>query len=254
MLCRKDPTQGVFGPLSRAYFDLAETFSVELSVLSGSPALELVNEAEIRRPDAIVIGVKTGAGEARLGRTAWGVLQRSRLPVLLLPPPDDTTEPQEDGSPLQASQIVHPTDFSPMAHRSMRFARDLAAGAELPISLVHVLEHAPTQENEARAEDAARERLASMARGLEAEGLKAVDFHVARGIVWKSILQIAEAVPGSLIVMGSRGRRFISNLILGSQSRDVVRHARNPLFLIPPAWRAPSRGAEPAEGDRLWAE
>lgn len=252
VLFRKDPTRGVFGPLARAYAELAEAFSVELSVLSGAPALELVHEAELRGAEAIVIGTRTSAepGEDRLGTTAWGVVQSSRLPVLLLPPQDDIAGPEDDRPPLQTSHIVHPTDFSPTAYRSMRFARDLAAGADLPITLVHVLESGHIEDHADQDEDSAGERLASLAERLKDGGLKEVEFHTVRGTVWKSILGAAEAVPGSLIVMGTRGRGFVSNLILGSQSREVVRHARNPLVLIPPAWREPTRDEDPFEEGR----
>lgn len=249
ILYRKDPTRGVFGPLARAYADLTEGFSVEISVLSGAPAPELVHEAELRGAEAIVIGTRTRAepGEDRLGTTAWGVVQSSRLPVLLLPPPDDVAGPHDEWPPLQFSRIVHSTDFSPMAHRSMRFARDLAAGADLPIMLVHVLQSRYREGHGGQDEDPASESLASLVKGLKSGGLKDVESHIAKGTVWKCILSAAEAVPGSLVVMGTRGRGFVSNLILGSQSREVVRHTRIPLFLIPPAWRAPTRDEDPFE-------
>jgi nucleotide-binding universal stress UspA family protein len=239
VLYRKDPTLGVFGPLARAYAELAEEFSVELSVLSGAPAPELVHEAEARGAEAIAIGTNTRAnlGEDRLGATAWGVVQTARLPILLLPGREEGANAEGEEAPVQISRIVHPTDFSPMASRALGFARDLAVEAGLPITLVHVLESGPGPGKSDRTEDAARQDLASIAEDLEAEGVREVEVRLRRGVVWKCILQSAEAEPGSLIVMGTRGRGFVSNLILGSQSREVVRRARDPMILIPLAWR-----------------
>lgn len=245
-LYRKDPTLGVFGPLARAYAELAEAFSVELSVVSGPPAPALVHEAEVRGAEAIVIGTSTrpGHGEDRLGATAWGVVQSSRLPVLLLPPRLDVEGSLNGAAQFEVSRIVHPTDFSPMAERALRFASELAAEAGLPITLVHVLESGD-DDGHGRREHAARAELASIARGLEGEGVDRVEVQVERGEVWDRVLRCSDSLPGSLIVMGTRGRGFMSNLILGSQSREVVRRARHPLILIPPAWRGATGSEDP---------
>jgi nucleotide-binding universal stress UspA family protein len=48
-----------------------------------------------------------------------------------------------------------------------------------------------------------------------------------------AILYAAEQSEAALIVMGSRGRRELKSLLLGSASHHVVHHARRPVLIVP---------------------
>jgi nucleotide-binding universal stress UspA family protein len=239
MFYRKDPTAGVFDPLTRAYAKLSERFSVELSVLSGSVPAELVHEAEVRGADVIVIGAGAPGEplEERVGGTAWGVVRVSRHPVLLMPTRGGDPPADEGSAREPVSRILHPTDFSPMARQALAFVGKLSSESGLPITLLHVLEPESGEGGRADAEEEARAELASMAEVLEAEGAGGVEHDVRQGTVWRRILEACDEVPGTLLAMATRGRGLLSNLVLGSESREVVRRARVPLVLVPPGWR-----------------
>lgn len=48
-----------------------------------------------------------------------------------------------------------------------------------------------------------------------------------------TILEVARGEPGTLIVMGSRGRGRIASALLGSVSTAVVSHASGPVLVVP---------------------
>ena len=64
-----------------------------------------------------------------------------------------------------------------------------------------------------------------------------------------AILEVAEEVDARLIVIGSRGRRGLKSLLLGSVSHHVVQHARRPVLVAPaPALAAARRQLAEAVG------
>ena len=81
----------------------------------------------------------------------------------------------------------------------------------------------------------AAERLASEgAEYARARGLRAAPL-VANSTdsVAHAILEVAEEIDARLIVIGSRGRRGLKSLLLGSVSHHVVQHARRPVLVTP---------------------
>lgn len=61
-----------------------------VSVRVGQPAAEILGQAEESSADVIVMGMRGigGAQKLLLGSTSAKVLERSKLPVLVVPPPD----------------------------------------------------------------------------------------------------------------------------------------------------------------------
>jgi nucleotide-binding universal stress UspA family protein len=50
---------------------------------------------------------------------------------------------------------------------------------------------------------------------------------------WRAILEIADELDASLIVLGSRGLSTVASAILGSVSNAVVHHAKRPVLVVP---------------------
>ena len=90
------------------------------------------------------------------------------------------------------------------------------------------------------------------AAGLDAEARVASTGEVAAD----SIVELADQLDASVIVLGSRGQRGLKALLLGSVSHHVVHHARRPTLVVPsgPLAAARRRAAEPerlvSAGDR----
>jgi nucleotide-binding universal stress UspA family protein len=56
------------------------------------------------------------------------------------------------------------------------------------------------------------------------------------GIPWREIVTIADDENVDLIVVGSHGRSDIMQMLLGSVSENVIRHARQPVLVVRREW------------------
>ena len=51
---------------------------------------------------------------------------------------------------------------------------------------------------------------------------------------WEGIVEVADEIGAAVIVLGSRGLKGVRELVEGSVSQDVARHARRPVLIVPP--------------------
>ncbi len=208
-------------------------FAVEVDVPIGAPAVEVAREAEERNADVVVLGSRSHsrAREAFIGSVAWEVVRRSKVPVLLQrieasrPDPEGALELRISGLP---DRVVHPTDFSPVAERAFTWVEGLARRNVAEFILLHV--HAVGDET-ARTE--ARAQLEGLAERLRAAGAAQVKLELRGGSPSEEILSLGGRNPDHLVVMGTHGKGFFPGIVLGSESRQVVRRAAAPVLLVP---------------------
>lgn len=208
-------------------------FSVEVDVPIGAPAVEVAREAEERSADLVVVGSRSHsrAREAFIGSVAWEVVRRASVPVLLQrieasrPDPEAALELRSSGLP---DRVIHPTDFSPVAARAFSWVEALARRSVKDFVLLHV--H-PVGDETARNE--ARPQLEAMAERLVAAGAQDVKVELRGGSPSEEILGMGGRNPDHLVVMGTHGKGFFPGIVLGSESRQVVRRAAAPVLLVP---------------------
>lgn len=70
-------------------------------------------------------------------------------------------------------------------------------------------------------------------------GLHAVARATIAPTTWQGIVDVADELDASVIVIGSRGVSGLRELARGSVSHDVATHARRPVLIVPP----PTHGA-----------
>ncbi|TVP74995.1 MAG: universal stress protein [Gemmatimonadales bacterium] len=226
---------------------LAETlaengFDVEVTVANGAPSAKLIHEATERGADAIVVGSRgrSRIQEAFVGSVAWDVVRRAPIPVLIQRIEPRRTDPEaaltirSTGLP---SRVLHPTDFSEISERALvRVEAAMDLGVE-EVTLLHVY---PEKSDEARKE--AKVLLDSLGERLERKGTGAkVNTILRAGSPAEEILATGGNDAGTLVIMGTHGRGFLPEMVMGSESRQVVRRATGPVVLVP--------GAKEAAGD-----
>jgi len=208
-------------------------FSVTVEVPSGDPAGEVVKSAAYREADIILVGTRshTRIREAFIGSVAWEIVRRARRPVLLQrieanrPDPESALESRGSGLP---DHVVHPTDLSDVASGALPWLAALARKGVPKFTLLHV---SGAEGGKNGQETLAR--LEELAAGLRAEGAAEVKAQVRVGSPHEEILAVGGRSPDALVVMGTQGRGFIPEIVMGSVSRQVVRHASSRILLIP---------------------
>jgi nucleotide-binding universal stress UspA family protein len=109
-----------------------------------------------------------------------------------------------------------------------------SAGAD-EVVLLHVqderaMEHR-SAEQLAKFDEEDMARLETMRKALVLRGLPG-RFLMRHGLPFTETLKVAEEEDVSLIVMGSRGRSAVAELLTGSTFKNVVRQSRRPVLVI----------------------
>lgn len=142
--------------------------------------------------------------------------------------------------------IVHPTDFDGPSREAFRVARSLAQALGARVVVFHIVPHPAIVTQDGRVirnpHDAEPIDLWAEYRTLQADTPKApVEYAVVVGdpSQGRRLLEekIREQGEGTLVVMGTHGRRGISRLLWGSKAEEVVRECPCPVLVV----KAPSR-------------
>lgn len=213
-------------------------YSVTVELVLGDPRVEVNRLAAEKDCDLVVIGsrVHSLAGEVFLGGVAGEVLHSCRKPLLVARIPEE--EPETKVCPLASlDRVLFPTDFSENAEHAFEAVVKLVQAGPKSVVLMHVQDrtkidrHLKDRLEEFNAID--KERLERMKEQLTSQGAENVQVELPYGLPFEEILHRSRQGDISLAVMGSQGRGFISEILLGSVSHNIARHAPVPTLLIP---------------------
>lgn len=207
----------------------------------GSPSEQIVHVAEDERVEMIVMGAQgvTAAQELLIGSTAYEVIRRATVPVLL-----EKFEVIRELGHVKCQRlcantfahVLHPTDFSDCADAAFQVVKRLKAAGTREVTLLHVQDdrvmknRPPEQLAEFDRHDT--ERLEALCKALRLFGVQATPA-LRHGIPFHETLKLAgEIGPECLIVLGSHGRSAISEMLAGSTFENVVRLSRHPVLVV----------------------
>ena len=142
---------------------------------------------------------------------------------------------------VSLKNILIPTDFSPAARAAFPFARALAQTYGSTILVAHavtsglhrqiVADHVPDED--ALGWQDARLKLQGFQHDPGLAGISCKTL-LGCGNVGEVIPDMIEAHKVDLVVLGTRGRRGVSKIILGSEAEKIYRAAPCPVLLIGP--------------------
>lgn len=217
-------------------------FSVCTELVSGLPGIALAELADHYGVDLVLVGPQKASrwAERILGSVTSSVLHHVRRPILLLK--TRIKEDQPAGTcRLQARELLRrvllPTDFSPAAERATAVVAALAGRGLQEVIVLHTLDvpggEAYPPGFQELAEAQAKEKLAQVAARLQEAGISQVKTSYDPGRPLPAILKVLEAQEISLIIMGTHGKGFLKEILLGSVAHNVARLAPNPVLLVP---------------------
>ncbi len=218
----------------------------------GHPAEVLVRLSG-QVPEAVMVMSthgRRGAGRIVLGSTTEAVVSQAHCPVLTVKRPEScepTSFPldrstREPAPRLHVQRILVPVDFESPSRDALAYAVELAGGLRSEILMVHVLD-----EPHPDRQRAAWEFLAELGRRF---GVPESCLFIDTGDPAEAIVALAERKKVDLVIQGTRGRRLLAGLPLGSTASAVVRRASCAVLTVRGAWRVVPlfEGAEPEPG------
>jgi nucleotide-binding universal stress UspA family protein len=153
--------------------------------------------------DLIVLGTRgrTGVAKLLLGSQAEEILRRSSCPVLTVGPHSQ----EISGGEKELTEVLYATDFSPQSQMAASYAISIALGLRAHLSLLHVAPEPKAAELLNRGEIiSASARLLKSLIPRDAEFWCEPRCSVEMGVAADRILEVAERIHASLIVLGVR--------------------------------------------------
>jgi nucleotide-binding universal stress UspA family protein len=185
--------------LSKSFPCLESAFSVG----EGSAWQVLESLLEKNKVDLIVLGTRgrTGVAKLLLGSQAEEILRRSLCPVLTVGPHSQ----EITGGEKELHEVLYASDFTPESQAAAPYAISMALALGAHLSLLHVLEEPGVGELVHPAEIVSSSaRLLSSLIPESAEFWREPRCLVEVGVASQRILEVAERIHASLIVLGVR--------------------------------------------------
>jgi nucleotide-binding universal stress UspA family protein len=153
---------------------------------------------------------------------------------------------------MHFKKILFATDFSDVSRHARTLVAGLREAGLEEVVLVHVIDVrrievmeepsgwvAPSggfeRDVEERMHSIGQKNIKELQVQLEKAGFTVRPLLID-GIPWREIVTIADDENVDLIVVGSHGRSDIMQMLLGSVSENVIRHARQPVLVVRREW------------------
>ncbi len=206
--------------------DLRTVKHKEIAFL-GSPSDAIQSASQANNIDLLVLGShgRHGLAKLALGSVAEWAIRRLGYPVLV-------TGPMcvKNFRPIRS--IVLATDFSQEALRSVQYASSLGQDYNATLTVMNVLSHASTPEEQSRNELSAMIKL----RELLPSGCGdecTLQYQVRSGDIAPAIIDAAREGNASLIVLGARHRSALADHAPRNKLSAIIRSARCPVLVVP---------------------
>lgn len=197
----------------------------------GVPAAGILEVVKQVHAEMIVIGTegRTGWDRLRLGSTAEAVVREAPCPVLAV---HGGLAGDAPGHParIRLRRLLVATDFSVYAGAALHAVARLAASFNAKVCLLHAAE--PSADSKP-----AERRLAKLVQELRYQHIEAESVYAAGDPVEIILIQAA-AWQADLIAVGTRGRRGLSRIMLGSVAAEVLKRAGCPVLTVAKRRRA----------------
>jgi nucleotide-binding universal stress UspA family protein len=201
-------------------------------LLDGDPAEGLLEGAGQQGADMLVVGARGSGGFAHLliGSVAHQLTRHTTLPLAVVPP----------NAVLHTHRLVVGHEGSAGAGAAADLAAELSGRLKVPVTAVYAFDpkaEARPLEDLPRWHRLAEARVREWAAPIEKMGTP-VDVYIDRDPECHPVAAIKYALdlhPGSVAVLGTRGRGGFTGLLLGRVPIQLIDHTKHAIVLVPQA-------------------
>ena len=201
---------------------------VDIEVAQGFPARAINDLAEAHDVSAIVTG-SHGKGiikRATIGSVSSELIHLTRKPVFLVR--SKLNKNCEGVLPCSNlfNHVLYLTDFSEVAEKSLDYLEQIVKYSRCKVDILHIISSMEVPGKVLSDLEAIRDRLV-------AAGSRMVDFECKKGKPESvAIDHINEKKEFTLVVMGTQGKSFTEELLVGSLSLHLSRYSPIPVLLV----------------------
>jgi len=205
----------------------------ELLVRQGIAADSILLLAQEQKVDVIVMGThgRRGYDRLMLGSVTDRVMRLASCPVLAVSNVPQGDEAKGAGQAHRLTRVLYCTDFSENAKRALNYAISAAEEYGAVLTLLHVLEEAPSAAKKKVVTAAAMERLEKLVSPEVRETLK-VEFAVRAGKPYRQIIQVAAELAADIVIMGVHGSGALDLAVFGSTTYRVIQLGPCPVLAV----------------------
>jgi len=206
----------------------------ELVTQMGTASDSILAFAQAQKTDLIVMGThgRRGYDRLMLGSVTDRVMRRAPCPVLAvrMPPHDSSAESKDRGHVHHLNRILFCADFSENSERALDYAISATMEYDAELTLLHVLEEAPTP---ARMEEAIALATKQLDKLIPPEGRKTLKIKTAvrMGKPYQQIIQLALQEQIDMVTMGVRDRGALDLAVFGSTTYRVIQLGPCPVLV-----------------------
>ena len=132
-------------------------------------------------------------------------------------------------------KILVATDGSKDAIRAAEAASDLAKRSGSELHVVHVWHDVPGFAHKfvkAELRRQGQETLDAQVSMIEGSGGQVTEAHLRGGRTSNEVISLSRKIGAGLLIVGSRGLGTVQRILMGSQSEEIVHHARIPVLVM----------------------
>ncbi len=209
----------------------------------GSHAYVIVDEGGVtegilaaaheRSVDLIVMGTHGRKGFERLalGSVTQKVLRKARCPVMAVRKPSNGAGAEDLAPHTQFNRILFGSDFSACSARAFQYAASIAARYHAELTLLHVMESSPSEENLQAETEKLKTRLEEPVTE-EVRKLCRIQAVVRDGIPHREIVCLAQETRADLVVLGVHGHHALDLGLFGSTTYRVIQLGACPVLAV----------------------
>jgi nucleotide-binding universal stress UspA family protein len=214
-------------------------FTVNIDLRTGTPWKEIIESAETNKVSLILIGShgRSIAGEIILGSVTAELIEQANMPILVIKMSEyDTTKKARNCTTKLEhlfDSVLFTTDFSEESKTCIKFLKQNKALIN-KLTIIYVQEpillEQPIEFNIEEIDAISHNRLENIKQQI---GVENTTTEVLHGKPSLEIVDYTQSNKFTLILMGTRGMGLTARLLLGSNSRYVIRHSKIPVLIIP---------------------